>query len=50
MDAEAVGMLPVSERIDLGDVDDAKRPGVSDSSGLAVYEISELMNIWSDKF
>ncbi len=50
MDAEAVGMLPVSKQIDLGDVDDAKRPGVSDWSGLAVDEVSELMNIWPDKF
>jgi hypothetical protein len=50
MDAEAVGMLPVSKQIDLGDVDDAKRLGSSDRSGLDVDEISELMNIWPDKF
>ena len=50
MGAEAVGTLRVLKRIDLGEVDDAKRAGVSDWSGLAVYEISELMNIWSDKF
>jgi hypothetical protein len=50
MDAEAVGTLPVLKRIDLGDVYDAHQPGASDWSGLTVDEISELMNIWPDKF
>ncbi len=50
MGAEAVGMLPVLKRIDFGDVNATHRPGASDWSGLAVDEISELMNIWPDKF
>jgi hypothetical protein len=40
----------VLKRIDLGDVYDARQPGASDWSGLTLDEISELMNIWPDKF
>ena len=43
--AAAAGMLPVLKRTELDDVYDKQRPEVESWSGLAVDEISELIDI-----